>query len=1190
MQAQTCSASIPTDTVLVCHSDNLEFQVTLSGKGPFTFTYSVNGEATSPIVTLDSVYTVVMYPASQTNIIKLVAMQDATGCQGILSGRLTAKNISVHLSTQATPASCIGTPNGSATVNVQGNAYPPYTYYWSTGDTTKTITGSIGHYTVTVTNALGCIGEWGVRIPQREPLQIAAVVTNPTCNHNDGSIDITVSGGTEPYFAAWPFWNGGGLDLTNIGSGTYTVTVVDANECTGTYSTSISTFDVSIQQSYAECRTNLDVTSSGSTAPYTYVWSNGQTTEDLSDLSNGTYTVTVSDAAGCTVKKTVIVNLVNPYLSVGTIYPQCYQSLDVYIQGMSSVGATYVWSTGMTGQTLTNIPAGTYTVTVTAGNTCTSTASITTTQFLSSALLVLQTISTSPNCVGDANGSIDLTVSGAAPPFTYQWTNGDTTQDISHLAPGSYRVTVTDANGCTSSRTPSVAPPVPLNILPEIHHATCDSSSGYIPTVVSGGTPPYAFTWLNTLENEVVSTSESLADVPGGTYQLTVTDSLGCTFNSEDLVVQPAPFIVNAEVVSSLCDKATLSAAVYGASGDFIFSWKGPNGFISDYQEAIASLSGVYTVEVVDTNGCIRADSIQLEVMTGTPCGLISGNILRDEQQNCLVDPEDSGLGGWLVMAERDGEALYSVSNADGTYQIDVPAGTYTVKTVAPNALWEPCSQEVQVTVDIQEETVSGIDLTVKPVHLCPLLEISLGTDALQPCFEGNVYNVSCFNKGTTAASNAYALIAFDPLLTPIASDIPYIDIGEGKLRFDLGDMAPWTSVHFRLQVALSCDAAPDQAHCTEAHIYPDGDCIPVNPLWSGGSLRLSSRCASDLVRFTIINAGTGNMPVASTYSILKDANVLTKVPFQLASGDSTVVALSADGSTWRMEVDQAPFHPGHSSPALSVEGCGNVAPFSTGFVTQFANDEANPWVDIDCTTNSGSHGSNDKLGMPVGYGTEHYVRPATEIEYMIRFQNTGMDTAFRVRVVDSLASWLDVSTIRPGSSSHPYKFNLTGSGIAEFLFENIQLSDSNTNEAASHGFVKFSIYPKATAPLETLIENTAHIYFDFNDAVVTNTTRHRLGEDFVTVGLWQPERAEYKISASPNPFSETTVLEINGLTFSAPIHLLIIDIHGKIVHEETAPGPVLTLRKQELPNGMYLFRLDQQGAMIGSGKLIVQE
>jgi uncharacterized repeat protein (TIGR01451 family) len=331
-------------------------------------------------------------------------------------------------------------------------------------------------------------------------------------------------------------------------------------------------------------------------------------------------------------------------------------------------------------------------------------------------------------------------------------------------------------------------------------------------------------------------------------------------------------------------------------------------------------------------------------------------------------------------------------------------------------------------------------------------------------------------------------------------------------------------------------------------------------------------------------------MPETSDYIVVEDAVMLMSAPFQLPAGDSAIVTLPANGSTWRVEVEQVPFHPGFSAPALSIEGCSGSASFSTGFVTQFPNDEQDPWVDIDCKQNVGSWDPNDKEGFPNGYGAEHYIRPGTELEYTIRFQNTGTDTAFTVRIADTLSSWLDAGTIRTGPGSHPYRFNLTGPGYAEFLFENIMLPDSNVNQAGSNGFVKFSIYPRADAPLETLVENTAAIYFDSNTPVVTNTTRHRLGENFVSVGAWQPQRPEYQVLVSPNPFGETTRLEVMGLASSQPIHLQVFDLQGKIVHEETAPGPMLILKKEGLPTGMYLFKLDQKGVPVGSGKLVVKD
>jgi uncharacterized repeat protein (TIGR01451 family) len=287
--------------------------------------------------------------------------------------------------------------------------------------------------------------------------------------------------------------------------------------------------------------------------------------------------------------------------------------------------------------------------------------------------------------------------------------------------------------------------------------------------------------------------------------------------------------------------------------------------------------------------------------------------------------------------------------------------------------------------------------------------------------------------------------------------------------------------------------------------------------------------------------------------------------------------------------VGQELFHPFPAPVGLSVEACTTNPSFSTGFLNQFPTPDEPGTVDIDCTTNIGSFDPNDKHGYPVGYGADHYIRPGSDIEYLIRFQNTGSDTAFAVQIIDTLSAWLDPATIRFGASSHPYRYDLNGEGVVHFYFENIRLPDSTTNQVASNGFAKFIIKPRLDAPLESRIENTAAIYFDFNDPVYTNTTYHRLGNNFITVGLWQPEIPKAQISATPNPFTDRTLLEVKGLAKHSGLRLEVLDIRGKLVQEMESDQAFFELRKGDLQSGIYLFRITQAGKLVGSGKLIAE-
>jgi hypothetical protein len=144
-------------------------------------------------------------------------------------------------------------------------------------------------------------------------------------------------------------------------------------------------------------------------------------------------------------------------------------------------------------------------------------------------------------------------------------------------------------------------------------------------------------------------------------------------------------------------------------------------------------------------------------------------------------------------------------------------------------------------------------------------------------------------------------------------------------------------------------------------------------------------------------------------------------------------------------------------------------------------------------------------------------------------------------------------------------------------------------NEPASHGFFKFTIHPRADAPLETVIHNTAEIYFDFNEAIITNTTFHRLGENFVTVGLWQPLQPEYAVLVSPNPFTDAATLEVTGLRENGPLLLQVFDLQGKMQLAMESDHSVFQLNKGILPSGVYLFNIGQAGKIVGTGKLMVQ-
>ncbi|MDO8971407.1 MAG: hypothetical protein Q7U74_12010, partial [Saprospiraceae bacterium] len=381
-------------------------------------------------------------------------------------------------------------------------------------------------------------------------------------------------------------------------------------------------------------------------------------------------------------------------------------------------------------------------------------------------------------------------------------------------------------------------------------------------------------------------------------------------------------------------------------------------------------------------------------------------------------------------------------------------------------------------------------------------MQVDLSTPILRRCFN-NYYTVQYCNNGTEMAENARIEVQFDPFFIIVSSTHPWSEVTGNTYTFELGDVPSGACKDFKVVFILSCDAVLGQSHCSEAQIFPDTICSP-NLAWNGASLRVLGFCAGNEVKFVIANEGA-DMAVPSNYIVVEDILVMTPPvnnPFTLLGGTTQIITVPANGATWRLEAEQPAGYPWGNVASATVEGCGTNAngTFSLGFVNQFPQDDQSPVLDIDCQENVGSFDPNDKQGFPLGVLDEHYIPLEQPIEYLIRFQNTGTDTAFTVVIRDTLDAGFDLNSIRPLGSSHPYTFSLLGENVARFEFANILLPDSNVNEAASHGYVKFSIEPKRETINGTVVQNQAAIYFDFNAPIITNRTWHTLGEQYLNI------------------------------------------------------------------------------------------
>jgi uncharacterized repeat protein (TIGR01451 family) len=475
----------------------------------------------------------------------------------------------------------------------------------------------------------------------------------------------------------------------------------------------------------------------------------------------------------------------------------------------------------------------------------------------------------------------------------------------------------------------------------------------------------------------------------------------------------------------------------------------------------------------------------------------VSGKVYHDKNTNCRFDNTEPALTNWLLKAEGNGRTLWGWTDSTGNYTIGLDSSIYHLSVMLPNNYWLSCQDSILVTLNSQTPKINQ-DFAIKTLLDCPLLEVDISTPLLRRCFE-NTYQVQYCNRGTAIARNAYVNINLDKYLFFGTSSIPLSNRTGNILTFNIGDVASGNCGGFNFTAVPRCDSTYlGQTHCVEAHIYPDAICLPTNN-WSGASIEVTGNCERDSVSFLIKNTGTNTTANPIKHTVIEDNVVFLQRPIILRPQEASIIKLPAIGTTYRLISDQEPNHPligvGGGRPTAVVEGCRSNPnlPRSLGFVTQFDENDGDPFTAIDCRQNIGAYDPNDKQAHPQGIGNLHFIDENAEIDYTIRFQNTGTDTAFTVVIKDTLSQLLDITTLKAGASSHRYSWEILEGKILKFTFKNINLVDSFRNKLASQGFVKFRIRLKSGIPFNSLIENKAAIYFDFNAPIITNRTFHTL-------------------------------------------------------------------------------------------------
>jgi len=684
-------------TPIACNGDTngAVAAVAAGGVTPYSYLWS-NGVASSAIFDV---------PAGSYT----VSITDANDSITVGNIVLTAPPM-ILSSIMAQPETCAGTADGAAALMVNGGV-PPYTYIWNSGQTTLTATGlSTGMASVTITDSINCsvIESIGITGP-------AAMVTSITVQPiscfgiTDGAATVMITGGVAPYTYLWS--NGAvSSTITGLSPGTYAVTVTDANTCSGTASTTLTDPSMIVSSITAQPLTcfgaadgTANVMVSGGVPPYSYFWDSNQTTAMATGLLMGTASVTVTDSNNCSIVESI--GITGPTILAITATEDQAVSCNGAADGKATATAaggvppySYLWSNGSTVTTVTNLTSGVHNVTVTDSNNCEMAATSIT---ITAPQILVGTISTQPISCFEANdGSLTANPTGGTSPFTFDWSNGMTGATNSGLTSGTFQVTITDTNGCSTVESSTLTSPLKIIVNTTVTAmATCNGNNdGAASVSANGGTGMLSYLWSTGAAGTIIS------NLIAGTYSVTVTDDNNCTAISSVTITEPSALNSNQTVQDVSCfgaNDGSINLVVTGGSLPYSYNWSsGHSG------ATITGLSpGNYQVTITDVNGCSLIESLSIVGPT-----MLSGATVVDNQIIC-----NGGNDGQATVSATGGTAPYTYiwSNGASTPTIsNLSVGVYSV-TVVDDNLCEVVTNSITIT----DPPILGGSLTTQPVR-----------------------------------------------------------------------------------------------------------------------------------------------------------------------------------------------------------------------------------------------------------------------------------------------------------------------------------------------------------------------------------------------------------------------------------------------------------------------------------------
>ena len=1043
-----------------------------------------------------------------------------------------------------TDVSCNGGSNGTANLTLSGGT-GTLTADWGTANPNAL---SVGTYSFTVTDSNSCTYTSSVTITEPAAIVASATITNVSCNGgNDGVATLTLSGGTGTLSVNWANGN-----PNAFAAGTYSFTITDINTCSLTDSI-IITEPTAISASASTTNVSCNGGNNG-TATLTLSGGTGTISADWgllnpTTLVAGTHTYTITDSNNCSLTDSVTITeplaLTTSYFAVNV---SCFNGSDgsvtLYIAGgtinyvVTAFGFTLPLLGGIDTAASTSImpagvPAGIYPFVVTDANNCSTADTVYITQPTQLSSSFSQN---NLSACGLANGSIDASILGGIQPYTFTWSSGDTTEDISNLSAGQYTLIVTDSNNCSISDTLIITQPS-NNLLVSAttsnynnYQISCNGGTDSITSTVSGGTPGYSYLWS---DGQISPTANNLV---AGNYTLTVTDLNSCDYTISITLNQPTLLSNNVVSANVLCNGSSdgiISVNVSGGVPNYNTNWGGianPN----------ALSVGTYIITTTDSNGCVAVDSV--EIMQPN---LLSGSILVTSNYNGQ-DVSCNGGGDGSVMASIFGgifpyNYLWS-SGGTASTEDSLSAGTYSLTITDSNN----CVTTLNAT--LTEPTT--LDLTLNAIN--------------GSCYGSCDGSLSATISGGTPTysynwSNNDTMPVTDSLCVGIYN-LVVIDVN-GCMIFDTAFISEPNALN-ALSVSITTDSALCYGGTGLATVYPTGGTPSYTYLWSSGD---SNQTASLVAgNYTVLVTDSNNCFISDSLTILQadsmvvNSTITNMTCFGLNNGSITINILSGGLAPFTYSNDNGVtfqsintfFNLGAGSYAMVIMDNNNCIASVSDSVSQ-----PQELVFTINATDASCYGYCDGTAiLNISGGTPFYIEDWGGLNQMALCEGL-----VNISVTDSngcIATNSATINEPPPLIVNISQFgNILDAGAG---FASYQWLDDNLNPIS--GATSQQYTPTTTGEYSVLVT-------DANGCSVTSFSIMFIADGIAEINTL--------LNIYPNPTKDKLNIQYEGFGITS---LIILDVSGNIVLQKndilSAGGNSLQLNLLYLPKGMYVLQL----------------